>query len=62
VSKLLAGLLEERRAVDGTLVEQTLELDHSRKPFAAQPRPSGLDSKRGCRTEKSVLYDILAKG
>jgi hypothetical protein len=39
VSKPLAGLLEERKAVDGTLIEQTLELDHSRKHFAAQPRP-----------------------
>jgi hypothetical protein len=39
VSQLPAGLPQESRAVGGTVIEHTMELDPSRKPFAAQPRP-----------------------
>jgi hypothetical protein len=39
VSELPSGLPKERRAIDGPIVEHTIELDPTSKPYAAQPRP-----------------------
>jgi hypothetical protein len=39
VSELPPGMPNERKAIDGTIIEHTIELDPASKPYAAQPRP-----------------------
>jgi hypothetical protein len=39
VSELPSGLPENRGAIDGSMIEHTIELDPGSKPYAAQPRP-----------------------
>jgi hypothetical protein len=39
VSELPPGMPNERKAIDGSIIEHTIELDPASKPFAGQPRP-----------------------
>jgi hypothetical protein len=59
VSELPPGMPKERKAIDGTIIEHTVELDPASKPFAAQPRPTTVEEDNEI---KRLLDELLTKG
>jgi hypothetical protein len=59
VPELPPGMPKERKAIDGSIIEHTIELDPASKPYAAQPRPLTVEED----TEiKRLLDELLTKG
>jgi hypothetical protein len=59
VSELPSGLPKERRAIDGSIDEHTIELDPTSKQYAAQPRPLTVEEDTELRR---LLDELLTKG
>jgi hypothetical protein len=59
VSELPSGLPTKRGAIDGSMIEHTIELDPGSKPYAAQPRPLTVVENAEI---KRLLDELLVKG
>jgi hypothetical protein len=59
VSELPPGMPKERKAIDGSIIEHTIEFDPASKPYAAQLRPLTVEEDNEI---KRLLDELLTKG